>query len=158
MFVPVGQTLNSIVFLRNAQLCGQIGVIEGKCQTFALNPRYIFECKQDNQHVFTLTIPAENMTEYEQSSVWQCQYYGTATVSSPLETLTIASMIILYQLQNLKLIFFLVQHYNSKEKKKYIVNKYKFSCSNTDIQYKNFFYLKQNCDQMLFSMHVHPAK
>ena len=109
MFVPTGKTINVIIFKRNAAPCGQIGVIEEQCKTFALNPRYVFECQKDNKHMFTLTIPAENMTEYEQSSVWQCHYFDQS-VSSPMETLTIASMIFLNQLQNMKLIFCLVQH------------------------------------------------
>ena len=109
MFVPTGQTLNGIIFFRDGSLCGQMGVIGGNCKTFALNPRYVFECQQDNQHRFTLTIPAENMTESEQSSIWQCRYVDES-VWSPMETLTIASKIILNQLQSIKLIFSLVQH------------------------------------------------
>lgn len=109
MFVPTGQTYNVIIFFRNESPCGQIGMIGGMCKTFALNPKYVFECQQDNQHRFTLTIPAENMTESEQSSIWQCRYVDES-VFSPLETLTIASKIILNQLQSIKLIFSLVQH------------------------------------------------
>lgn len=107
MFVPTGQTSYGIMFFRNGSPCGQIGVIGGICKTFGLNPRYVFECQQDNQHRFTLTIPAENMTESEQSSVWQCRYFDES-VLSPMETLTIASKI--NQLQSFKLIFSLVQH------------------------------------------------
>ena len=109
MFVPTGQTVNGIFFFRNATPCGQIAMVGGKCTTFALNPRYVFECQQDNQHRYTLTIPAENMTEFEQRSVWQCRYVDDS-VWSPMETLTIASKIILKQLQSFKLIFSLVQH------------------------------------------------
>ena len=109
MFVPTGQTGNGILFFRNGLLCAQIGVIGGNCKTLALNPRYVFECQQDNQHRYTLTIPAENMTESEQSSVWQCRYFDES-VWSPMETLIIASKINLNQAQSFKLIFSLVQH------------------------------------------------
>ena len=40
-----------------------------------------------------LTIPAENMTEYEQGSVWMCQYPGDSSFRSPNVTLEIASKI-----------------------------------------------------------------
>ena len=104
MFVPTGKDINGIIFFRYGSPCGQIGVADGKCITFALNPRYVFECQQNNKHMFTLTIPAENMTEFEQGSVWQCRYLDES-LWSPMETLTIASKIILNQIAKFQLIF-----------------------------------------------------
>lgn len=45
------------------------------------------------QSSYTLTIPAENMTEYEQGSVWGCYYPADDSYKSPDVVLNIASKI-----------------------------------------------------------------
>lgn len=42
-------------------------------------------------HVYTLTIPAENMTEMEQGSMWRCGYVGNSSYRSSDVMLKIAS-------------------------------------------------------------------
>ena len=56
-----------------------------------LNPRYTFACV--SEYSYTLTIPAENMTEYEQGSVWGCYYPADGSYKSPDVVLNIASRI-----------------------------------------------------------------
>ena len=91
MDVPPGQTLIAVNFYRNDENVGGVGWISSKCKPEIANPRYILNCSAE--HNFTLTIPAENMTEYEQHSKWRCQYYGNGFFKSSDITLNISSKI-----------------------------------------------------------------
>ena len=89
MFIPTDQTINGVIFYRNNVHCGSIGFVQ-KCTIITQNPKYSYGCESESS--YTLTIPAENMTEYEQGSVWRCEYYADGNFRSPDVTLTIASM------------------------------------------------------------------
>ena len=90
MFIPSGQTINGVTFYRNNIVCGTVGLVPG-CKIIGSDPRYTFGCKSESS--YTLTIPAENMTESEQGSVWRCEYFGISIFRSPDVNLTIASKI-----------------------------------------------------------------
>ena len=90
MFIPSGQTISGVIFYRNNIDCGTVGLVP-ECKIIGSDPRYTFGCKSESS--YTLTIPAENMTESEQGSVWRCQYFGISIFRSPDVTLTIASKI-----------------------------------------------------------------
>lgn len=73
MFVPPSASVNGVFFLRNQNRCVIIGHdTDGKCGSEERNPRYTYECQ--SEYVYTLTIPAENMTEIEQGAEWRCEY------------------------------------------------------------------------------------
>ena len=88
MFIPSGQTINGVTFYRNNIVCGTVGLVP-ECKIVGSDPKYTFGCKSESS--YTLTIPAENMTEYEKGSVWRCEHYAYGTFRSPDVTLTIAS-------------------------------------------------------------------
>ena len=88
MFIPPNQTIRAVRFLRNGVSCALIG-LASVCQIFNPDPNYIYGCISDFS--FTLTIPAENMTESEQGSVWRCEHFGDGKFRTPDVTLTIAS-------------------------------------------------------------------
>ena len=90
MFIPPDQTVNSVTFLRSNVPCGSVGSAKGlECTILSPNPRYTYGC--ESQSSYTLTIPAENMTESEQGSVWRCEYFGSSSIfRSPDVTLAIA--------------------------------------------------------------------
>ena len=94
MFIPPGQTINAVTFFRNDIPCVQIGVINGKCATFPSNSIYTCECS--SRFSYTLTIPAENMTEFENGSVWRCEYFGDGRFHSLSATLHIAGELYTY--------------------------------------------------------------
>ncbi|XP_065933038.1 uncharacterized protein [Magallana gigas] len=80
MFVPTEQTVKAVKFYRNNILCGLIGYLNNDCVNQSANPRYTYACLSD--YVYTLTIPAENMTEYEQGSLWRCEYVVNSSYRS----------------------------------------------------------------------------
>nr|XP_022303134.1 titin-like isoform X2 [Crassostrea virginica] len=88
MFVPSGMTDNAVFFQRNGKSCGLLAHNEDGCLKFDLNPRYTFACV--SEYSYALTIPAENMTEYEEGSVWGCFYPGDGSYKSPHVVLNIA--------------------------------------------------------------------
>nr|XP_022344647.1 hemicentin-1-like [Crassostrea virginica] len=90
MFIPPDQSINAVTFYRNNTRCASIGHLNGNgnCVIVDANPTYIFRCL--SEFSYTMTIPAENMTEYEQGSVWRCEYFGDGNFKSPDVTLTIA--------------------------------------------------------------------
>lgn len=97
MYKPDGGNSYSVIFKRNTQSCGSVGFINGSC-TFGkgANSRYKLGCTAI-QTSFTLTIPAENMTEYEQGSKWHCEYtdsIGGILIMSPSVILNIRSKIL----------------------------------------------------------------
>ena len=89
MFIPSNQTVNGVTFYRNYSRCASVGHLNGMCVIVYAIPRYTSGCL--SEFSYTLTIPAENMTESEQGSVWRCEYYGYSAFRSPDVTLTIAS-------------------------------------------------------------------
>lgn len=89
MFVPTNQTAKAVLFYRNNNLVVAIGHINNDCITQSANIKYTYTCLSD--YVYTLTIPAENMTEMEQGSMWRCGYVGNSSYRSSDVMLKIAS-------------------------------------------------------------------
>lgn len=89
MFIPPNKDSNAIKFYRNNTQCVLIGYHNNNCTTVTPNPRYTYKCLSDL--MYSLTIPSENMTEYEQNSQWRCQSVTDAMYRSPVVTLQIAS-------------------------------------------------------------------
>nr|XP_022345367.1 hemicentin-1-like isoform X3 [Crassostrea virginica] len=88
MFVPPRETTNGVRFLRNNASCAQVGHVDGTCFYGILNTRYTYGCS--SPFSYTLTIPAENMTEYEQGSMWMCEYFYDSGFRSLVVTLHLA--------------------------------------------------------------------
>lgn len=91
MFIPPGQTINAVRFHRDNYAGAAIGQMRGNCAVQAANDRYRYECS--SEFMYTLTIPAQNMTEYEQGSAWSCEYVVNSIYRSPVVVLNIASKI-----------------------------------------------------------------
>lgn len=72
-------------------MCVGIGYVSGSCQINSNNPRYIYGCLSEN--AYTLTIPADNMTEYEQNSQWDCESIANASYRSSSIILNIAGTV-----------------------------------------------------------------
>lgn len=89
MFVPTNQTAKAVLFYRNNKLVVAIGHINNECITQSANIKYTYACLSD--YVYTLTIPAENMTEMEQGSMWRCGYVGNLSYRRVDVMLKIAS-------------------------------------------------------------------
>ena len=91
MSKPPHQTINVVSFYRNSTYVGTVGRFpNGTCATDSFHPRYDYRCVTDN--VFSLIIPGDNMTEYENNSVWQCQYFGDGHYRSSNQLLQIAGI------------------------------------------------------------------
>ena len=91
MSIPPNQNINAVRFFRNSTYVGTVGRFpNGTCVSDSLHPRYDYQC--DTDHVFSLIIPADNMTEYENNSMWQCQYYGDGRYRSSNQFLKIAGI------------------------------------------------------------------
>lgn len=88
MFVPPGYSSNAIRFYRNNKLCVLIENTNTSCATQSDNCGYSYKCLSES--MFSLTIPAENMTEYENRTTWRCDY-DVAGYASPQVFLNIAS-------------------------------------------------------------------
>lgn len=88
MFLPPNQTAYGVLFLRETIRMVVIGMKDMKCGTQSANSRYSYECLAENE--YTLTIPAENMTEIEQKSKWRCEYVFDSSYRSPDVILNIA--------------------------------------------------------------------
>lgn len=106
----VSKYTNAIKFLRNENnLCAVLYQVNDKCANQSANPRYTYGCSSES--TYTLTIPAENMTEYEQNSKWRCEYAFNSSYRSPDMILKIASKInlttILWNVQEIRLIEYL---------------------------------------------------
>lgn len=91
MFIPPEQTINAVKFHRDHYACAAIGQMRGNCTVQDANDRYRYECSSD--FMYTLTIPAQNMTEYEKGSAWSCEYVVNSMYRSPVVILSIASKI-----------------------------------------------------------------
>lgn len=89
MFLPPDQVVFGVLFYRNNIITAVVGMQGTKCVTQSADPRYSYECMTEN--VFLLTIPAENMTEFEQKSTWKCEYIFNAKYRSSYVILNIAS-------------------------------------------------------------------
>ena len=91
MTIPPGQTINAVTFTRNGIGVGLVGRFSnGTCASFDTHPRYNYRCDTDD--IFSLLIPADNMTEYENNSVWQCLYPGDGNYKSSDQLLKIAGI------------------------------------------------------------------
>lgn len=90
MFVPPGYTSHAVKFFRNNKSCVDIGNKNITCATQSENCGYSYKCLSES--MFSLTIPAENMTGYENGSKWRCDYVvNVAGYASPEIILNIAS-------------------------------------------------------------------
>lgn len=89
MFLPPGSIVDSVNMFRNNVLCVSIGKSDKGCGTQSAHCRYKYACLQGS--AYTLTIPAEGMTENEQGSNWRCEHALNPTYKSPEVTLNIAS-------------------------------------------------------------------
>lgn len=104
------QYTNYIKFYRNGTtFCVVLFQINGECKKQSALPRYTYGCSSES--TYTLTIPAENMTEYEQNSKWRCEYGFNSSYRSPDMILKIASKInlttILWNVQEIRFIEYL---------------------------------------------------
>lgn len=91
VFVPPEQTVKAVNFYRNNISCALIGYVNNDCVIHSANPNYTYRCLSD--YVYTLTIPAESMTEYEQGSLWRCEYVVNSSYRSSDVIIKIASKI-----------------------------------------------------------------
>lgn len=91
MFIPNKQTQNGVQFERNGTIAVFLLNDNGDCKRYSENPNYTYECLPEWK--FSLTIPAENMTEVEQGSEWQCIYAFDGDYKSPKIILNISSKI-----------------------------------------------------------------
>lgn len=91
MFTPPKETVNGVRFYRGNLVCAAIGRVTGECTVQTSNDRYTYGCLSNS--IYTLTIPAQNMTEYEQRSTWSCKYVFNSSYRSPEVILDIASKI-----------------------------------------------------------------
>lgn len=89
MFLPPYQSAIGVFFYRNNNRTALVGMKDGTCITQSADPRYSYECLTEN--VFSLTIPAEKMTEFEQKSAWKCDYVFNASYRSSEVILNISS-------------------------------------------------------------------
>lgn len=88
--VPPVETTTAVFFYRNNAICGGVRTINNACDlTKDQNPRYILSCLSELR--YTLTIPVENMTEFEQNSSWKCRHATEISLQSNDVVLTIAS-------------------------------------------------------------------
>lgn len=72
MFFPPGQLLPGVKFFRNNVLIVTIGMQGETCGLKYNDSNYSSQCKSNV--TYTLTIPANRMTEFEQKSIWRCEY------------------------------------------------------------------------------------
>ena len=73
--------VDGVIFTRDGIGVGMvIKFPNGTCVSVSLHPRYDYQCATD--HTFFLIIPANNTTEYENNSKWQCEYIGGGYRSS----------------------------------------------------------------------------
>lgn len=88
MFLPPNGTTLFVKFYRNNVLSVLIGSGSSGCVNQSALPKYSYACVSD--HVYTLTIPPQSMTEVEQGSIWRCEYHDKPLYKSPDITLRIA--------------------------------------------------------------------
>lgn len=91
MLKPLEISINYVLIRRNSILCVGIGYVSGSCLINSDNPRYTYGCLSEN--AYTLTIPADNMTEYEQNSQWQCESIANSSYRSSSIILNIAGTV-----------------------------------------------------------------
>lgn len=94
MLKPLEISTNYVLIKRNSISCAGIGYVSGSCRIHSNNPRYTYGCLSEN--AYTLTIPADNMTEYEQNSQWHCESIANSSYRSPSIILNIAGTICSY--------------------------------------------------------------
>lgn len=89
MYLPPNTSVYGVIFFRDNKNAGLLGYVENKCINQSTIPRYTYRCV--SLFVYTLTIPAENMTYDEQGLIWRCVHPDTNTYTSQNVTLYIAS-------------------------------------------------------------------
>lgn len=103
MYVPPGESVNAVSFYRNQAVCAVIGHKDKKCLYQSENSNYIYRCQ--SEYVYTLTIPAQNMTILELGSMWICRYVVDSSYRSTDVILKIASKIYIIHMHENKVIF-----------------------------------------------------
>lgn len=93
MYIPPGNNITAVYFIRNGDQVVAIGYINSTCTIHILATRYKYRCSSESTYV--VTIPAQKMTEYEQGSVWRCEYIVEGhNYRSPDMVLNVASKIL----------------------------------------------------------------
>lgn len=104
---PKEISTNYVFFIRNASTkCVGIGYINGVCRIDSYISKYTYKCLSEN--IYSLTIPAENMTTDEQNSQWHCTSIVNSNYRSSSILLKVASKL------NLKLSKHLLCYKNPK--------------------------------------------
>lgn len=87
---PQEISTNYVFFKRNANnKCVGIGYINGVCRIDSYISTYTYNCLSEN--IYSLTIPADNMTKDEQNSQWHCESVVDSGYRSSSLLLRIAS-------------------------------------------------------------------
>lgn len=103
---PQELSTDYVFFKRNfSTKCVGIGHVNGVCRIDSYVSKYTYKCLSEN--IFSLTIPAENMTEDEQNSEWHCESIVNSSYRSSSIFLKIASTMELIILSVVILLIFL---------------------------------------------------
>lgn len=87
---PKEISTNYVFFKRNASTkCVGIGYINGVCRIDSYISKYTYKCLSEN--IYSLTIPADNMTKDEQNSQWHCESIVNSSYRSSSILLKVAS-------------------------------------------------------------------
>lgn len=95
MFLPPNKTVYGVKFYKGTTLICLMGYTNSEseeCIIQGSSEYYSYSCISKTK--YTLTIPAANLTDKEQGSIWRCEYLiSAANFSSRDVTLYIASKI-----------------------------------------------------------------
>lgn len=87
---PKEISTNYVLFKRNAiTVCAGIGYINGVCRIDSYISNYTYKCLSEN--IYSLKIPADNMTKDENNSQWHCESIANSSYRSSTILLKIAS-------------------------------------------------------------------
>lgn len=88
MILPPDSEVDSVTFRRYQKTACVVGYVKSKC--LALSEINGYKCECITRQSFNLTIPAENMTKFEQNSSWRCEHTVIADYQSAYHSLIIA--------------------------------------------------------------------
>ncbi|XP_065933049.1 neural cell adhesion molecule 1-A isoform X3 [Magallana gigas] len=87
---PKEISTNYVLFKRNAiTVCAGIGYINGVCRIDSYISNYTYKCLSEN--IYSLKIPADNMTKDENNSQWHCESIANSSYRSSTILLKIAN-------------------------------------------------------------------
>lgn len=102
MFLPPRESVYGVKFYRNHTLVGLLGYTNDsgnlECVFQSTKPKYTYQCL--SLSLYTVTIPAENMTYDEQGLPWSCVHGVNSSYGSENVTLYIASKLNLIKTKN----------------------------------------------------------